>query len=642
MKNFSKKCISFVVNFGIALSLLLGVVMLNACSKDDEGDNFGVNGFKIVGTSVDSDGAAKISVTGKRQSVSIVFNAKENYTIDVGDCDWISIADGSSPQGEAGHSRSVKLQLVENSGDVIRNAEVYISLGSNPRVKFASVAQGLMPIDDVVKMMDKRLSDEYYWLDKYNRLKDNGKINYDLKGKDWLYDALTGTKWGNINKDDGYMGSNGKWHLFSYLSEYSATKVGPSKSSGFGFELCYTIIAYQNSSEYDFVLEHVYPESPAYEAGFRRGDYITSVNGQKINSSNYSTLFYALQTPSSSTVSVGKKIVSGENTKVETHNLTAGEYYVSPVAYSGLLKEHKELGFDFGAKRIGYISYLTFDGEYDAYLIAALQELANLHITDLIVDLRSNGGGSVYSSAYFASMLLPSSFVGKEMVTLKRNPNNANGDTVVPFFDAVQVDEGRVVDLPHMDLPNIYFITSGSTASASEMLIMSLRAQGINAVTIGTLSTGKDCGMDVTRTRVGSTYYEFAPITFMNKFGDYNVDFSEGIPADVDLDYLATQTSNEEMKKRLEWFPIPEQGGAWGEYTVDLAMGEAVARILGGTIIPVSEGSASFKMAWGDKTRSGEQSVARRVAQMPKPEKMGMFLTEEQRKALPRVENSAE
>ena len=71
-------------------------------------------------------------------------------------------------------------------------------------------------------------------------------------------------------------------------------------------------------------------------------------------------------------------------------------------------------------------------------------------------------------------------------------------------------------------------------------------------------------------------------------------------------------------------------------------MGEAVARILGGTIIPVSEGSASFKMAWGDKTRSGEQSVARRVAQMPKPEKMGMFLTEEQRKALPRVENSAE
>ena len=637
MKNFSKKCISFVVNFGIALSLLLGVVMLNACSKGDEGDGFGVNGFKIVGSSVDSDGAAKISVTGKPQSVSIVFNVNDSYVIEVAECEWLSIASSSSPQGEAGHSRSVKLSLTDNSGEQLRSAEVYITVGSNSPVKFATITQGLMPIDDVVKMMDTRLTNEYYWLDKYIRLKESGKINYDLKGKDWLFDALTGSKWGSVNKDDGYMGSNGKWHLFSYLKEYSATKAGPSKSAGFGFELCYTIIAYQNSSEYDFVLEHVYPGSPAYEAGFRRGDYITSVNGQKINSSNYATLFYALQTPSSSTVSVGKKIGSGENVKVETHNLTAGQYYVSPVAYSGLLKEHKELGFDFGAKRIGYISYLSFDYDYDEYLIAALQELANLHITDLIVDLRSNGGGSVYSSAYFASMLLPSSFVGKEMVTLKRNPNNANGDSVVPFFDAVQVDEGRVVDLPHMDLPNIYFITSGSTASASEMLIMSLRAQGINAVTIGTRSTGKDCGMDVTRTRVGSTYYEFAPITFMNQFGDYKEDFSDGIVADVDFDYLATVTIDDNCKERLDWFPIPERGAAWGDYLYDLAVCEAVAQILGATTIPTPEHTVASEV-----TRSGEQNATRRVAQMPKPEKMGMFLTEEQREALPRVEQSVE
>jgi hypothetical protein len=186
--------------------------------------------------------------------------------------------------------------------------------------------------------------------------------------------------------------------------------------------------------------------------------------------------------------------------------------------------------------------------------------------------------------------------------------------------------------LPHLDLNSIYFLTSGDTASASEMLIMGLRAQGIDAKTIGKRSMGKDCGMDVMVASVGSTYYEFAPITFMNVFKGYDVDFGDGIVADVDFDILMQQTSDEMLKEALDWYPLPEVGAAWGNYTVDIALGEAVANILGGTIFEVS--SPQGKAFTAPATRAAGSQKMGKFKTIESERVAGMYLMEHEREQL--------
>ena len=637
MRKLSFACVRIIFVVG----LLMSAFVFSSCSKDSSDDGMSVNenGFKIIKTATDKSGAASVRVDRNAQSVSLVFNVSDSYTITTDGSEWLSITSGES--GEKGVSRGLKLRLTSNiaSDAVARKADVFITIGQNEACRLATIMQMQISFDPIVEWVDERLSTEYYWLDKYNELKNEGEINYKLTDKEFLTDALTGKKWyeGNVkvNEDDGYQTEDG-WHLFSYLIKYSATKAATkaatraSSTQGFGIELCYTVIAYTNSSNYAFLIDHVYPDSPAYDKGLRRGDIIKQVDGLNITSSNYQNLFNMIQQSSSSSISLGVQETDAQGeSRLVTYSLASGGYYASPVAFSGLLEENEANGFEFGDKKIGYISYLTFDSDFDSELIAAIDELSKAGATDLIIDLRTNGGGSVDTSSYFASMLLPESYVGKEMVTLKRHPKNEEGDSPVLFVSQVDLDDKTTLTLPHFDLKNVYFITSEGTASASEMLIMGLRAQGINAVTIGKRTMGKDCGMDVRVVQYGSVYYEFAPITFMNVFPGYDVDFSDGIAADVDFDRLRDQITDEDVREALRWYPMPEVGGDWGNYLVDIALGETVAKILGGTIFSTSSAEGKiFRLPTAGVTRSGGEGRYQ-VATIAKPKAMGMYVRSE-------------
>ena len=627
-----KKVLSFILQW----SLIVCVAIFACSCLDSEDDTTKTkNGFEIIGTPVnEKDGSAKIYCDGRAQSVSLSFNVYEDYTITIDNSDWVSINPGDE-KGEAGVSRGLKLQLAENTGDMTRGATVYITVGDNPRCKLATIMQSVSTLDTIVKWMDERLENEYYWLDKYRELKQANKIDYSLTGSEFLTAALTGNKWGNVNKDDGYVGADGKWHLFSYLRQYSASRAASDvePTFGFGIELCWTVIVF--SDGYGFLIDHVYPSSPAEVAGLQRGDLILQVNGQSISANNYETLFYSIQTPTSKSISVGRNEVNAAGGNViRKYDLAASYYHPSPVAYCDLLKENTELGFVFGDKKIGYISYMSFDGDYDDELISALAYLERSGATDIVIDLRANGGGSVMSSSYFASMLLPASYAGKEMVELERHKENEYGNSSVEFVSEVEIDEQKIT-LPHLNLNSVYFLTSGDTASASEMLIMGLRAQGIEAKIIGTRTMGKDCGMDVMTVSLGSTYYEFAPITFMNIFKGYDVDFAEGIEADVDFGMLKMLVKDEDVKEALDWYPLPEVGGVWGNYTVDIALGEAVANILGGTIfdVPSAQGKV-FRHPAVVKTRAANRQRADKFKTIESNRSVGMYLLEHEREQL--------
>lgn len=626
MECLNKKLLSSVRYFVYVAMAIMSMMGSISCSSDgDEDDGLGKSGFAIVGTATKPTGAAVVSCDGRAQSISLIFKVNDSYEVITDGSDWLSIVSGGA--GEAGMSQSLKLHISENAEGGSRVANVYIKVGDNELREMAEITQSSLSIEAVVKWMDTRLVKEYYWLEAYCKAKDAGKINYDLRGQEFLNKALLGL--GSVNRDDGYVDANGERHLFSYISEYSASRAlaGTSAVRGYGFDLCYTIISFSDSPNYAFLLEHVYPGSPAEMMGFQRGDMIMQVNGNNINGTNYTNLFNTLQSGGMGAISVGKReTMSDGSKKIVTYDVASGEYYKSPIACSMILSENEAYGFDFGDKKIGYISYLSFDSDYDDELIESMKKMEQEGVTDLIIDLRNNGGGAVYSSSYFASMILSSDYVGKTMVVLERNVANENGNDEVPFVGEVKLSKEQSVELPHLNLQKVYFITSDNTASASEMLIMGLRAQGVEAVTIGTQSLGKDCGMDVMRAQYGAKTYEYAPITFMNRFENYDVSFADGIPADIDFSVLVNEVADEDLKGTLDWYPLPELSVGWGDYLGDIALAESVANILGGTIFPSSGASARFTMPHTLKTRASAETLKRGV-ELERPAIRGMYVT---------------
>ena len=87
---------------------------------------------------------------------------------------------------------------------------------------------------------------------------------------------------------------------------------------------------------------------------------------------------------------------------------------------------------------------------------------------------------------------------------------------------------------------------------------------------------------------------------------------------------------DEDLLDKLGWFPLPEMGATWGNYMYDIALGEAVANILGKTIFnPKEPQSQHIAMPHLQTTRSqGHHSKALKVS---KPAVRGMYLTQEHR-----------
>mgnify|MGYP006391498873 CR=1 FL=1 len=72
--------------------------------------------------------------------------------------------------------------------------------------------------------------------------------------------------------------------------------------------------------------------------------------------------------------------------------------------------------FDCGGKKVGYLAYTSFTFESSLGLYEACKEFKKEGITELILDLRYNGGGYVFTEEVLASMLAPEAEVKNKSV----------------------------------------------------------------------------------------------------------------------------------------------------------------------------------------------------------------------------------
>lgn len=587
MKKLTNSVFAMMAKVAFVAALAFSLPVMNSCTTDSTEQETPSAGGGYTTTM-----NAELTCTGAAQSLTLTFDTEAAYKLEVEGGDWFSFAIGG--KGSKAGSYTAKANVKENTADAPRSVDIYIKVDGYKRAKIFTVTQSAKAtasVEAVVKWMDSRLSTEYYWLDEYNQMVEADQVDYTLAYDKFLSTHLLAMK---TNEDDGYYYTdiNGKTQrkLYSNIQRYTTSRAETraSKVTGLGLVLCPMVWQLSDGfmPTYGIPVEHVYPGSPAEKAGLVRGDIIAQVNGMDLSMTSCSEELAKLATSAYSSVSISKMVADEAEQQwvYETVNLVAGEYHDNPVAYCGLLEENLESGFVFGGKKIGYIVYLSFESNYDEELINSIKDLKAQGATDVIVDLRANGGGSVLSAAYFGSMLTSSDKAGKNIVIVERNEANVAGTTKVPFVNEAIINNKQVT-LPHLDLPQVWVITTSSTASASEMLVMGLRSQGVNVYTIGETTNGKNCGMDVSYRNYGSYTYEFAPITFMAKYDNYDVDYADGIVPNIRLaDYIDHFSSDSYMYYAIAIFPIPDMGMLWGEYLYDIAVSEAVARIIGGTI----------------------------------------------------------
>lgn len=641
----------------IMVVMLLSTTLYVACSdspteEPEKPNNSMGDGVELPAETTRNCGA---------NSATIKFSIKTEagYSLEVDNTDMITIKSGSS--ATQGGTYQIDLEISRNNTGAERRGNIFITVVGHSRIKAMEIIQAAGATDEVVKWVDERLQNEYYWLDEYNE-----KLNmfdYSLPYDKFLSTSLLSM---TTNMEDGYV-SGGTRYLYSYITRESTTRADDDRMEhGFGILLSARYFGGENNTAI-FVVEHVYPNSPAANAGLKRGDTISLVDGNTIPAPSTDAALQQFYDARNKLLSgTGALTIEGETFDKATqrdiiyrYNLTSADYDPNPVAFSAVLEIDERINSQINpnGKKIGYLSYLGFESEFDDELIEAVEYLAAKGITDLILDLRVNGGGSVNTSTMLASMILSEDYVGKTYATLKRNPNNTfypkehlNTECLITKSGLGDFEDK---ELPNLNLPELWVITSNSTASASEMVIKGLEGLDVPVKLVGKTTNGKNCGMDVIEKTIGSYIYTYAPITFMNYNAKDDNDYADGITpgaapisgvAGVNFDKYWNESNIQSSYQSYQCYVFPMPMANWAElnfdeemyFSGDFALYETVLRICGRTMLQSSSAAAKMdvKPAMQAVTRAATLRKVGEVNLLPQNRAYGATLTAEEREAL--------
>ena len=277
------------------------------------------------------------------------------------------------------------------------------------------------------------------------------------------------------------------WIVDDYVALENSFQ-GINQSTGMEFGL----IRYNNNNKNVFgYVRYVIPNTDADSKGIIRGMIFNTINGTQITDSNYTNLLFS----DASNLNVGFADYNNGSPLANgsTINLAKEQVFENPVAIAKVINE--------GPKKVGYLLYNQFSSSYDGQLNTAFKSLKTQGVNELIIDLRYNGGGSVRTATYLGSMItgqfngeLYSKEVWNDKVQAAVTP-----DRFLNYFtDKINVTDqnGNIAlqeTINSLNFSKVYFIISGSTASASELVINSLRAY-IDVKIVGTTTVGKQVG----------------------------------------------------------------------------------------------------------------------------------------------------
>ncbi|MFN9061065.1 MAG: S41 family peptidase, partial [Pseudanabaena sp.] len=199
-------------------------------------------------------------------------------------------------------------------------------------------------------------------------------------------------------------------------------------------------------------------DSPAFRAGVLTKDIITSIANKSTEGMDINQAVALIRGPAGTKVKLGIKRgekqfeIELERAKIEIHPVKA------------------ELR-DTNIGKVGYISLRQFNGNAASDMRKAIQDHVSKGAVGFILDLRSNPGGLLYSSAEIARMWL----------------DNA---TIVSTIDRKGESERLTANRQAITNKPLVVLVDGGSASASEILSGALQ-DNKRAVIVGTKTFGK-------------------------------------------------------------------------------------------------------------------------------------------------------
>ncbi len=387
--------------------------------------------------------------------------------------------------------------------------------------------------DEISRFIYEGLKDVYLWYDDVDKL---GSGYFD--DTDAYYEYLNGfgTDFESLFYDLLYeYGTVDKWSWI--VDDYVALEnsfAGISKSMGYDFGL----VRISGSNDIFGYVRYVLPDSPAEGAGLQRGDLFTKVNGQQLTVDNYYDI-----------------LLNPENyylTKAVIINNTIYETETTPVMVAVVLQENPVLYydvFDVGGVPTAYLVYNAFTSDFDIQLNEAFSNFISEGAQSLILDLRYNGGGSIQTAIYLASMIYSTETTKLFSKSVWNDKYNSywiasEGADALNYYFANKIEATtETVETPisSMGLNKLYVITTEHTASASELVINGLFPY-IDITVIGTNSAGKYVGSVTVKDwdsqgNVNPNHkWAMQPIVLKLANADNESDFINGLPVDVEAD----------------------------------------------------------------------------------------------------------
>jgi carboxyl-terminal processing protease len=276
--------------------------------------------------------------------------------------------------------------------------------------------------------------------------------------------------------------AQGRDRYFTYLTSIAEEDAyySSGSSAGFGVRL-----SYDSAAGRVFVAES-FEGTPALNAGIDRGTEIvaigTSASDLRTVSSILASQGAAGVTDALGPSTAGTTRVLRVTDAAGTRDLTVAkaDYALTPVS-----SRYGAKVLDDGGRKIGYVNLRTFISTADPALRAAFAQFKAAGVTQVIVDLRYNGGGLVSIAQLMGDLMGANRAATDVFDYMTFRPEKA-AENETRFFQPKTESIAPT---------KIAFIGTGGTASASELTVNAfIPYLHANAALIGTNTYGKPVG----------------------------------------------------------------------------------------------------------------------------------------------------
>jgi C-terminal processing protease CtpA/Prc len=289
---------------------------------------------------------------------------------------------------------------------------------------------------------------------------------------------------------------------FSYITSRAASDSFYSDSQYIGFGLSTTVAGLEMR-----VLQ-VFDDSPAAEAGLARGARVTAIDGVAVSTLIATGRIDSAFGPATEGVTVEVAYEQRDGRRGAA-SLRKRPVTIPTVSLTRV--------FDVDGRKVGYLFFRNFVRPSIAALDEAFAALREAGVSELVLDLRYNGGGLVDVAVHLAGLIGGTATRDQVFAEYRHNDRNQRRDETLRF------------DVPAnaLALSRVIVIATQSSASASELVINGLKPF-VPVVLVGDRTYGKPVGQYV----LPFCDKVLAPVSFSMVNARGEGDYFSGLPVD--------------------------------------------------------------------------------------------------------------